>query len=107
MQIVVFRFYVIVVVLCGCFVSAQSQTNLKQKYFFVKSDSLFLDSLSLIPGTINLSVKNNPLDTSTYKINYPLKAIVFKVKPTEPLFVSYKTFPYNFEKNITIKALHN
>ena len=94
-----FRFIFIVTFLCGCFISAQSQTNLKQKYFFVKSDTLFLDSLSLIPGTLNLSTKNNPLDSSTYRINYPLKAIIFKVKPSDPLLVSYKTFPYNFEKS--------
>ena len=94
-----FRFICIVVFLFGFFIQTQSQTNLKQKYFFVKSDTLFLDSLSLIPGTLNLSTKNNPLDSSTYRINYPLKAIIFKVKPSDPLLVSYKTFPYNFEKS--------
>ena len=93
-----FRFICIVVFLCGFFIQTQSQTNLKQKYYFVKSDTLFLDSLSLIPGTVNLSVKNTKLDSTTFNINYPLKAIVFKVKPTDPIFVSYKTFPYNFEK---------
>jgi hypothetical protein len=91
-----FRFIFIVTFLCGCFISAQSQTNLKQKYFFVKSDTLFLDSLSLIPGTLNLSAKGSALDSSTYRIDYPLKAIIFKVKPNDPLLVSYKTFPYNF-----------
>ena len=93
-----FRFIFIVTILCGCFISAQSQTNLKQKYYFVKSDTLFLDTFSLMPGTLNLSVKGSVLDTSTYRINYPLKAIVFKVKPSDPVSVKYKTFPYNFEK---------
>ncbi|MBI3519646.1 MAG: hypothetical protein HY062_09855 [Bacteroidetes bacterium] len=94
-----FRFIFIVSFLCGCFMHAQSQTNLKQKYYFIKSDTLFLDTLSLMPGTIRISAKNNPLDSSTYRINYPLKAIIFKVKPTDPIFVSYKSFPYNFEKS--------
>jgi len=94
-----FRFIFIVTVLCGFFLSAQSQTNLKQKYYFVKSDTLYLDSLSLMPGTIKITTKNTPLDTATYKINYSLKAIVFKVKPTDPVFVSYKSFPYNFERS--------
>jgi hypothetical protein len=93
-----FRFIFISICLCGFFIQTQSQTNLKQKYYFVKSDTLFLDSLSLIPGTVKLSVKNTKLDSTTFNINYPLKAIVFKVKPTDPIFVSYKTFPYNFEK---------
>lgn len=93
-----FRLFFIVVFLCGYFIQTQAQTNLKQKYYFVKSDTLYLDTLSLIPGTITITAKNNPLDTSSYKINYPLKAIIFKVKPSDPIFVSYKSFPYNFEK---------
>lgn len=94
-----FRFILIILFLCGYFIHAQSQTNLKQKYYFVKSDTLFLDSLSLMPGTIKLTAKNNSLDSSTYQINYGLKAIIFKTRPTDPVAVSYKTFPYNFEKS--------
>jgi len=94
-----FRLIFITIFLCGCLIQTQAQTNLKQKYYFVKSDTLYLDSLSLIPGTINITAKNTALDTSTYKINYPLKAIIFKVKPNDPVFVSYKSFPYNFEKS--------
>ena len=93
-----FRLFFIVVFLYGCFIQTQAQTNLKQKYYFVKSDTLYLDTLSLIPGTVSITSKNNPLDSSSYKINYPLKAIIFKVKPSDPIFVSYKSFPYNFEK---------
>jgi len=84
--------------LYGCFIQTQAQTNLKQKYYFVKSDTLYLDSLSIIPGTISITSKNNPLDSSSYKINYPLKAIIFKTKPIHPVFVTYNSFPYNFEK---------
>jgi hypothetical protein len=85
--------------LCGYLIQTQAQTNLKQKYYFVKSDTLYLDSLSLIPGTISITAKNLALDTSTYKINYPIKAIIFKVKPRDPVLVCYKSFPYNFEKS--------
>lgn len=93
-----FRLIFITLFLCGYFIQTQAQTNLKQKYYFVKSDTLYLDTLSLIPGTISITSKNNPLDSTSYKINYPLKAIIFKVKPSDPVFVSYKSFPYNFEK---------
>lgn len=94
-----FRLIFITLFLCGYFIQTQAQTNLKQKYYFVKSDTLYLDTLSLIPGTVSITSKNNPLDSSSYKINYPLKAIIFKVKPSDPIFVSYKSFPYNFEKS--------
>lgn len=94
-----FRLIFITLFLCGYSIQTQAQTNLKQKYYFVKSDTLYLDTLSLIPGTVSITSKNNPLDSSSYKINYPLKAIIFKVKPSDPIFVSYKSFPYNFEKS--------
>jgi hypothetical protein len=94
-----FRLIFITMFLCGYLIQTQAQTNLKQKYYFVKSDTLYLDSLSLIPGTISITAKNLALDTSTYKINYPIKAIIFKVKPRDPVLVCYKSFPYNFEKS--------
>jgi hypothetical protein len=93
-----FRLIFILYFLCGYYFQTQAQTNLKQKYYFIKSDTLFLDTLSLIPGTIHLTAKNAEIDSSTYKINYALKAIIFKVKPSDPVFVSYKSFPFNFEK---------
>jgi len=83
---------------CLLSIQAAAQSNLKQRYSLVKSDTIFLDTLSLIPGTIHLSIKNKPLDTSTYKILYPLKAITFKTKPPDTVLIVYKTFPYNFEK---------
>ena len=93
-----FRFIFIAVFLCGFFFHAHSQTSLKQKRFITKSDTLFLDSLSLMPGTVKISNKSGVLDTSYYKINYPLKAIILNNKLPDTLAVSYKTFPYNFEK---------
>jgi hypothetical protein len=86
--------------LCGCVIHAQVQTNIKQKYYFVKSDTLYLDTLSLIPGTVELLVKNEPLDTAGYRINYADKAIIFNTIPNEPLKIKYRTFPFNFEKKV-------
>lgn len=96
---VVLRLSGILCFLFGILFQAQAQTNQKQKQFVLTKDTLFLDSLSLIPGTVKLSSKNTAIDTSSYKINYPLKAIIFKSKPTDTISISYKTFPYNFEKS--------
>lgn len=81
-----------------------SQSNLKQKKFSSKSDTLCLDSLSLIPGTIQLRLGNQSIDTSQYSINYSLKAIILKSKNSDTIYVSYKSFPYNFEKNYYHKS---
>ncbi len=94
-----FRFILIAIWMCGCLLYARAQTNLKQKRFVVQSDTLLLDTLSLIPGTVRLSIQNKPLDSSYYSINYTIKSIIFKVKPLGLVLVSYKTFPFNFEKS--------
>lgn len=94
----VFRFGFIVCFLFGILFQAQSQTNLKQKQFVLNKDTIFLDSLSLIPGSVKILFKKNPLDTSLYQINYPLKALIIKARSADTIFVAYKTFPYNFEK---------
>ena len=93
-----------VVVLCGILFQAKAQTNLKQKKFIANRDTVFLDSLSLIPGSVQLRQKRSPIDTSVYKINYKLKALIFKTKTNDTLIVAYKTFPYNFEKTYAHKT---
>ena len=97
------RILYIVIILFGILFQAQSQTNLKQKKIIANRDTVFLDSLSLIPGSVQLRMKRNPVDTSVYKINYKLKALILKAKTNDTLIVAYKTFPYNFEKTYAHK----
>lgn len=84
-----------------CFGAGQlfSQLNLssKTKKIIAKSDTLYLDSLSLVPGSVKLNFISN--DSIKYHINYKLHAVIFEkgVRP-DTFNVSYKTFPYNFEK---------
>ncbi len=89
--------------LCGMLFQAHAQTNLKYKKIVANRDTVFLDSLSLIPGTVKLKSKNNLFDTTTYQINYALKALIFKAKTNDTFSVAYKTFPYNFEKTYSHK----
>ena len=74
--------------------------NPKQvKLFKIVSDTLVLDSLSIVPESITF--KTFPADDSTNipTINYKLHALIFSGKKPDSLIVSYKRFPYNFEKN--------
>lgn len=85
---------------------AQSFGNNRTKLFSANSDTLKLDSLSLVPGTIKLYSSNGSLlDTSFYKINYADGLIIFdrqklaeKNINTDSITSSYKTFPYLFSK---------
>src|SRR4051812_44656370 len=68
------------------------------KLFKIFTDTIVLDSLSLVPGSLQLNTF--PLgDTSVLPIaNYKLHSLIFKNKRPDSLIVSYKRFPYNFEK---------
>lgn len=60
------------------------------------ADTLVLDSLSLVPGSV--IVKAFPPDSVfTPIINYQLHALIFDKKP-DSISVSYQRFPINFEK---------
>lgn len=77
---------------------AQVNTSFKKRAEKVKSDTLFLDSLSLVPGTV--SVQAFGPDSAHYSVNYKLHALIFDKKSKRPdsVLLSYNRFPYNFEK---------
>ena len=86
-------FYLLSLALLG---SAQSESRARVKKIRVVSDTLVLDSLSLIPGTIQLSASGKTLDTSTYSVLFSESKIVFRKRPEDTLSVQYKVFPYLF-----------
>lgn len=100
----VLRFWSILVLCLGLWFTIQAQTPFKQKYYFLQKDSLTIDTLSLVPGTVEVWHQGKPLDSTKYQINYPLKTIVFKKPYPSPVKVSYKSFPYNFEKSYAHKS---
>ncbi len=68
----------------------------QKKLFKTLSDTLVLDSLSLVPGSVNF--KTFPEGDSLHfpKVNYKLHSLIFTKKP-DSIVVAYKRFPYNFE----------
>ncbi len=70
--------------------------NQKKLYNSV-SDTLVLDSLSLVPGSINFKIF--PDSVNEPAINYKVHALIFSGKKPDSILVSYKRFPYNFEHN--------
>ncbi|HET8964206.1 MAG TPA: hypothetical protein VFM99_09925, partial [Chitinophagales bacterium] len=83
------------------------------RYLTVHSDTVLLDSLSIIPGTVSIATSSGiQLDTSLYKINYGDAKLIFnrqKMKPAvdaDSLKISYKTFPYLFSAETKHKDLN-
>ncbi|MFL5754527.1 MAG: hypothetical protein ACJ76F_14030 [Bacteroidia bacterium] len=76
------------------------------KKFSASSDTLKLDSLSLVPGSLSLKLKNGQvLDSTFYKVLPAKKVVVLNRKKMlsfgiqrDSMQVKYKVFPFDFEK---------
>lgn len=87
---------VLLVCLWGLPSFSQYNSRNKIKKFKLVSDTLYIDSLSLVPGSVRLNFYGDSIPCS---LNYPLHALVFeKGKRPDSISVFYKTFPYDFEK---------
>jgi hypothetical protein len=91
-------FIVIIICLFGLKGNAQLFKTTQSKLYKIGTDTLILDSLSIVPGSV--VYKTFPQLDSNHlpKINYKLHALIF-TKAVDSAIVSYKRFPYNFEAN--------
>ncbi|MBK9283805.1 MAG: hypothetical protein IPM51_05735 [Sphingobacteriaceae bacterium] len=87
---------------CLCLVTfkvlAQPLNSSRYKKFTVISDTLILDTLSLVPGTIQYTFFPQLDSSQLPEINYKSHALVFHKGKPDSFFVSYKAFPLNLEK---------
>lgn len=61
-------------------------------------DSLLLDSLSVVPGSISIQAGDNVLDTTAYRYD-PASGFLFfteKVRDTQPVLIRYRSLPFAF-----------
>jgi hypothetical protein len=78
--------------------NAQVFQSKQLKRYLVIGDTLVLDSLSLVPGSVFFNEFPKADSLNLPQVNYKLHAIIFAKKP-DSILVSYKRFPYNFENN--------
>ncbi len=78
--------------------SAQYFRSERTKSFKVNSDTLKLDTLSLIKESVSILFLNPGDSSKKPEINYPLHALIFKNGRPDSIQVSYKVFPFNFEE---------
>lgn len=100
---------------------AQYMSNYHNRQLIIKRDTIQLDTLSLVPGSVSIITNNGiTLDSSFYKINYaegllilnrnkfvssPFPAPEGGLLVGDSLKVSYKTFPYLFSSEVKHKDL--
>jgi hypothetical protein len=76
---------------------AQIFQSRQSKTFVAPKDTLVLDSLSLLPGTVNFQMYPSDSFLIAPEINYQKHALIFKGKKPDSIFVSYTRLPYNLE----------
>ena len=88
---------------------AQLLSNYHVSKIILSKDTITLDSLSIIPGSLILrDSAGTKVDTSFYKINYAKAELIWlnKVKENKnTFFASYKVFPYDFSKTYKHKDI--
>ena len=79
------------------------KNNFKEKKLIFHYDSLRIDSLSIVPGSVAIIYKNEKLSEKHFEVDYP-KAIIYvnteelkkKIGKSDSVTVQYRTFPLNF-----------
>ncbi len=91
---------------------AQTFSNQRKKNLIIprQTDTIWLDTLSIIPGTLNLSIRNHVLDSTDYTILPEDGRIVIHKNNllkegllTDTLHCSYRVFPYLFSQTLQHK----
>ncbi|MEI8136517.1 MAG: hypothetical protein WCH21_04235 [Bacteroidota bacterium] len=77
--------------------NAQVFNPIQKKLYKTISDTIVLDSLSLVPGSVTFKTFPEADSLNFPKANFKLHALIFSGKKPDSILVSYKRFPYNFE----------
>jgi hypothetical protein len=92
---------------------AQYTGNSRIRHITLRGDTVQLDSLSIIPGSMLITNSYAiPLDTTFYRINYGEGKVIIHRKKlpetfnTDSLRFSYKTFPYLFSSETKHKDIN-
>lgn len=85
-------------------VEGQSLPNsYREKIVVVDSDTLQLDSLSIVPGSVKVVSNGEVVDKGSYLI-FPIKSLLIWLKPVEDsVTISYRVFPINLDKTYSHK----
>ena len=90
-------------------VEAQSVTNIRNQDLEIKSDTMIIDSLSIVPNSEIIFLGNEPLDNYSYTIDYSKGIFIANDKNLKGQTISliYRVFPMNLEGSHEHKKIAN
>lgn len=87
--------------------SVQAQSNFRNRLVINSGDTLTIDTLSMVPGSIQVFYKGNYLDTSLFRIE-PLKGTMhLDIPKGDTVRILYRVFPQNFHTEFAHKKSGN
>ncbi len=91
---------VLLVVFFAKNLTAQDLSRLRFKTFAVAKDTLKIDTLSIVNGSMIIRDKaNNLIDSANYQLNDVDGVLIWKHKPpTDSIKATYRTFPFSFTR---------
>lgn len=98
--------YILLLLLFSCSTWAQNITNLRTHTFALPTDTLQIDTLSLVPNSVKVLLlrAQTPADSNTYSIQYETARLIWKTKPRpDSIKVQYRVFPYLFTQTASHK----
>ncbi len=79
-------------------------SNLRYKNISANADTILLDSLSIVPGSISLFNAEKTFDSSYYSIDYAKSVLVWNRKPlSDDMEIRYRVFPFNMRQSLAHK----
>ncbi len=90
------RGFLLISAFCMCLATALAQpaSNLRMRQLAITMDSLVLDSMSIVPGSLHVFANGLPMAPQTYSLD-PYRAVLFwHSKPlADSVFVRYRSMP--------------
>ncbi len=86
-------------------VSGQELSNLREKTIAI-TDTVLLDTLSIIPGSINLNINGQQVDSTFYVLD-PIAGLLIwndSILPSDSAIIIYRTFPLSFTEPLYNKS---
>ncbi len=91
-----FRHVAVLCAVLACDLAAlgQTATNLRQRWLPISGDTLVIDTLSLVPGSLHLFAEGLPVGESLYDLDPYRARLLWKDRPTvDSVLARYRTLP--------------
>lgn len=99
--------YILITFLFAQYVGAQSLSNFKVSTLTLKADSIYIDSLSIVPQSELIYLDGLLIDNSFYEIDYGKSLLIVKDLSilNKKVKISYRVFPVSFSQSYEHKKI--